>query len=226
MAKIKTTTIIAIPDWKGEATNDKSLGSIVLSSIGVVGRKSDLALFAAMILFGIAGVVIARVKFEQLIVPGLTAAIVQQWASFGAAFSIAILGFLITGFSVFATVTRPGVFHVLAKFRQSNREISEFKFVFYNFLYVFSHYIIHLTACMIIVFSFTKASPVWYAGYLIWQSHPEIIDIAASISGVIVVSYSLFALLLLRSFLWNLYSGLLFAIFVEEPASPSKSKEL
>ena len=208
--------IIAIEDWRGDAIKEKGFGSIILSSIGVVGSKLDLLLFACMLLLGGGGVFLARTAFDQLKLPWLTATIVQQWANFGASFSVAILGFLIAGFSVFATVTRPSVFHVLAKFRQSNRNISEFKFVFYNFLYVFAHYVTYLAGCMAVVFAFTKQSPVWFMAYLIWKRNPQWVDIATALVGVIVVSYSLFLMLLLRSFLWNLYQGLLFAIFFDE----------
>ncbi len=209
--------IVPIPDWKIDAIKEKSFSSIILASVGVVGSKVDIALFASMLAVGTGGVVAARIHFEQLTMPWVTATIVQQWANFGAAFAVAILGFLIAGFSVFATVTRPTVFHLLAKFRQANRKISDFKFVFFNFLYVFAHYIAYLAACMAVVFAFTKQSPAWFAGYLLWKINPVAIDIATALFGVLIVSYSLFAILLLRSFLWNLYQGLLFAIFVDEP---------
>lgn len=220
----KPPGIVPIPDWKNEAIKEKGFGAIILSSLGTVGSKVDVALFALMLVSGTVGVVVARIEFDQLALPWLTATIVQQWANFAATFAATILGFLISGFSVFATVTRPSVFHLLAQFRQQDRKISEFKFVFYNFLYIFAHYIVYLSICMVAVFAFTRESPVWFAGHFIWQHTPILVDILTATLGVLIVSYSILSLLLLRSFLWNLYQGLLFAIFVEERPQTSSAK--
>jgi hypothetical protein len=224
MAKHKERPgIDTVQNWREDATNEKGFGSIILSSIGVVGSKVDLATFVVVLVCGAVGVTIARTQFNQLVQPWQTAMIVQQWANFAATVAVAILGFLITGFSVFATMTRPSLFHLLAKIRQTNRNISEFKFVFYNFMYVFAGYIAYLSVCMFMVFAFTKQSPVWYAGYLIWKFHPVSLDIAVAFCGVLVVAFSLFAILLLKSFLWNLYQAMLFTIFVEEAGAQEPS---
>ena len=214
--------IVPVENWRTDAISDKGFADVLAASVGVVGSKLDIGIFTGCLFIGTVGVIIARTQFDQLIMPSVTAQMVQQWSSFGAGVSVAILGFLIAGFSVFATVTRPAFFHVLAQIRQSNRNISEFKFVFYNFIYIFAHYIIYLAMCMLFASMLIDNSPAWFAGKVIYAHAPILVDILLGIMGAMVISYSVFSLLLLRSFLWNLYQSLLFAIFYEEPEAKEK----
>ena len=208
--------VIPIENWRNEAVSDEGFLSVIKGSIWTVGRKSDLIIFALLLSATAVGIYLAVMRSGQLDNPGLTARVVQQWAALGANIAVAILGFLIAGFSVFATVTRPELFRILAQFRQSNRRISEFKFVFYNFMYIFAHYIFYLSVCLFIAVLYVPQSPLWYIGQIAHRVQPNIINGWVAGGGALVVSYSAYCLLLLRSFLWNLYQAILFAIFHEE----------
>lgn len=216
MAKRSASDVQEVPDWRKDATQDTSLLAILRASVGVVGNAGDLAIFAVTILLGFLGVLYAA-NYGDLAGAGETARLVQAWAALGANIAVAILGFLIAGFSVFATVTRPELFRFMAKYKAKGRPISEFKFVFYNFLYIFAHYIVFLTLCICVAFLEVPRSPVWWIAKIVYRDYPGAVDVAAAVSGVLVASYALFSMLLLKSFLWNLYQTLVFAIFFKPP---------
>lgn len=216
MAKPKASDVQEVPDWRRDATQDTGLIAILRASFGVVGNIGDLAIFVATFALGLIGVLWGACS-GALASAGDTARLVQQWAALGANIAVAILGFLIAGFSVFATVTRPELFRYMARYKAKGRPISEFKFVFYNFLYIFAHYIIFLTGSVAVAFLFEPHSPIWWLAETFYADHNKIVDIAAAMTGVIIASYAAFSMLLLKSFLWNLYQTLVFAIFFKPP---------
>lgn len=210
--------IVPIPNWREDATSDENFSRVMASSFGVVGSKTDLAIVLALLVFGAIGVFIAQFGTHTVAQAAQTAKMLQQWTAYLGRIAVSILGFLIAGFAVFATITRPELFHILAKFRVHGRRISEFKFVFYNFIYIFGHYIIFLALCLVISIGFVTYSPIWFAGKFMYKYSVPLMNFSTAILAVIVASYAVYILLLLRSFLWNLYQTLLFAIFFDEGA--------
>ena len=55
---------------------------------------------------------------------------VRLWAEAGVVFATGILGFLLAGFAIFASVTKADLFIVLANIRHKDTEISRLKYVF------------------------------------------------------------------------------------------------
>src|SRR5690606_22711276 len=56
---------------------------------------------------------------------------IREVADAGFAFTTAILGFLIAGFAIFASITKPGVFILLAKLDHKKEDISRLQFIFF-----------------------------------------------------------------------------------------------
>lgn len=216
MAKPKASDVQEVPDWRRDATQDTGLIAILRASFGVVGNTGDLVIFVTTLVLGLIGVWGAA-YYGEIASASDTARLIQQWATLGANIAVAILGFLIAGFSVFATVTRPELFRYMARYKAKGRPISEFKFVFYNFLYIFAHYIIFLTGSVSVAFLAAPRSPLWWLAEMSYTHYGYVIDIAAAMTGVMIASYALFSMLLLKSFLWNLYQTLVFAIFFKLP---------
>lgn len=210
--------IVIIPNWKEDATSDTSFYRVLKSSIGVVGNKKDQKFIIALLFVSTVSTFVFS-YFGLLAHPKIVSQIMLSWSTLLANVSVAILGFLIAGFSIFATMTRPSLFRYMSRYKAEGRPISDFKFVFYNFLYIFVHYLILLSVSIFLSFMMVERSPVWLLFKSIYQTAPSIIDLITVFVAVLFCIYVLYCILLLKSFLWNLYQTLIFAIFVDPPTN-------
>jgi len=212
----KNAPIVKIDNWRDDATGDDSFAKVIRSSFGVVGNKTDLIVVAALFVIALVGIAFAQ-KEGLIAHPRDVAKMVGQWAVLSANVSVAILGFLIAGFSIFATMTRPSLFRFMARYKANGRSISDFKFVFYNFLYIFVHYLSVLAISIITSFMFVPQSPAWFFADRLYDVIPNAVQLSVVIYAAFFIVYVIFSLLLLKSFLWNLYQTLIFAIFFDPP---------
>jgi hypothetical protein len=194
---------------KGES----SLIQVLLSSWNVVGSIKEVALCVLLLALSIVGILLARFKFANLAEPVEIMGMAHEAGVIGVAYAAAILGFLVAGFAVFATVTKPEHFQEIAAFKVNGRKISQFKFVFFNFLNVFTHFIMYILYGMVFCLLFVKHSPAWWVAKTFYPKFGGAVDslMAVFLSGFII--YSFYSVLLLRGFVWNLYQSLAFAIF-------------
>jgi hypothetical protein len=205
-----------IEKWKDDLASEKDFISVIYVSWRDVGSKNDL--YASVVLFSIcamASVFCALVVPYRLNAP-LAAALAVQWSTIGLSFASSVLGFIIAGFSIFATMTDRRLFHTLAKIKKDGRSVSEFKFVFYNFLYVFFHYIIYTLICLSVVILLSKGAPIWRIAR---DNYPSIfIDFSSVLACCAISTYTIHIVFVLKTFIWNLYQSILFAIFHDAPA--------
>lgn len=212
-------TVVPIPNWQKDVFSEKTLSAAVRAAFGVVGSPHDVAITIFVGAVGIAIGVGSTFFWDWTAEPGVTARIVQGWSVVAAGFASAILGFLIAGFSIFAAMTDKALFHELASIKSNGRSISDFKFVFYNFIYVFIQYLLYLAVSLFVCFSFVDHSPIWFLASNIYDHDAYLVKFCTLLFAVFFASYSVYALLLLRSFIWSMYQALLIAIFADaEPA--------
>jgi hypothetical protein len=200
-----------IQDWSAELYKERRLSGVFMASLGQVGKLSDLyiCIFLCVV---IQGFLILAFRYGNL-PPGLSIAKWVQASSATLLGAIAsILGFLIAGFSIFATMGKSNLFVRLAKFSQGSHHLSEFKIIFFNFLYIFIHYISHcgmLTVFLLIfadgpILDNMMAISVWFK-----RSHVRLF--MAEIQALFLC-YTLYIFLLLKSFVWILFQALLIVI--------------
>lgn len=148
-----------------------------------------------------------------------------DWANAGIAFSTSILGFLIAGFSIFATITKNEIFVGLAQIpyvdgdKKSN--ISRLKFIFFNFMIAFVHYLAFLAACLFAAFLLTKSGPAALILSDIVTNKSYQSYIQAGIAWALA-TWFVYVLLLLKSFIWNLYQSILFTVTAEAELNKKK----
>lgn len=140
---------------------------------------------------------------------------IREVADAGFAFTTAILGFLIAGFAVFASITKPAVFILLAKLDHKKEGISRLQFIFFNFLLVFIHFLTFLALCLIVKVTLYSGGPL--SGALRWvaENRQIMIVIGASFMFAVMTAWLVFLLMLLKSFIWNLYQAVLVTILTE-----------
>lgn len=140
---------------------------------------------------------------------------IREVADAGFAFTTAILGFLIAGFAIFASITKPGVFILLAKLDHKREGISRLQFIFFNFLLVFIHFLTFLGLCLIVKVTLYSGGPL--SGALRWAAESWRIGIIIGVSLMFaaMTAWLVFLLMLLKSFIWNLYQAVLVTILTE-----------
>lgn len=208
-----------IENWSKDLSAEKDFFAVMAISWKDVGDKKDLYFTLILFLFClIVSSVLYSVQPYRLSAP-LAAGLAVQWSSVGISLSSSILGFIIAGFSIFSTMTDRKLFHILAKIKKEGRGISEFKFVFYNFLYVFWHYLFYLLLCILVLVLASKGAPVWRLAKEFYPN--KIIDFLSVIFCSALAIYTIHVVFVLKNFIWNLYQSILFAIFHDAEVSPS-----
>lgn len=133
-------------------------------------------------------------------------------ADLGFTLTTAILGFLITGFSIFSSITRPEIFVALAKLNHRNSGLSRLQFIFFNFLLVFVHYLAFLAASIALTLGLPFAPSIARTlADQCWLSEPKIWWLTVGLSSVLI-SWLVYLIMLLKSFIWNIYQAILVVI--------------
>jgi hypothetical protein len=126
-----------------------------------------------------------------------------------------LLGFLIAGFAIFASITKPEIFIMLANLPHTNGDITRLQFIFFNFLFVFIHFILFLAASVFVKTALPSNGP--FSGLLQWfaAAHPTALSVFAGLLLCVLSAWLVFILMLLKSFIWNMYQSILLAIAAE-----------
>ena len=137
----------------------------------------------------------------------------RSWADTGSNFAISILGFLIAGFTIFATITKPELFVKLATTPFPKYRTDYLKYSFYAFMQVFIHFMMFLGLCFSVKLLGSANGPISVlVSATISPLHlsadaPAIAKLALVKAGTVLVgSYLVYCLLLLKSFLFNTYT--------------------
>jgi hypothetical protein len=159
------------------------------------------------ILVGLAALIFACAKNTNLTV---VLDLARTSASDGLGFSSSILGFLIAGFAIFLTPTRPELF---VRMQESVHPKTGYTYLKYNlsgFVVVFIHYFLFATACFIFksfgsphaLFSMVLQEVEVNFGASIRE---KIKSAGIVVSFVVVETWFFYLLMLMKSFIFNLY---------------------
>ncbi len=80
-------------------------------------------------------------------------------------------------------------------------------------MYIFIHYLIYIVITLIANMMTISGSPLWYIVKIIHQKDAYFSDIGVNCFAGFLFSYTIYMLLILRGFVWNLYQSLLISIF-------------
>lgn len=212
-------------NWHDDITKEKNLFRVYLEArkVGSSGLNVIVALLVFFLVFLIS-VLDIFLCFEILTLVIILNSI-GRVADIGFLLATAILGFLIAGFSIFASTTPRELFKILAQLRHKKTQFSKLKFIFFNFLLVFIHYLIFLGLCITIKLALplvTKAISVFEISSgirdsLIWWYF-------ATFLHATVVAWLIYLIMLLKSFVWNIYQTVLVKFVGGELIEDAKQK--
>lgn len=199
-------------NWQERATKEKNLGEVYWKArkIGSTRRNFYVAM-VVLVLFGFLAAVDWYFDVKVLTLSALHT-LVNQIAEIGFLLTTSILGFLIAGFSIFASITRPDIFAGLAKLDHKDTGLSRLQFIFFNFLLVFIHYLAFLAMSIVLKLGLPLApalvdavsSNLASTSALIWWSAVGFI--------AVLLGWLTFLIMLLKSFIWNIYQAVLVVI--------------
>lgn len=134
-------------------------------------------------------------------------------ASDGITFSTTILGFLVAGFTVFATITKPELFTYMAVRKHTDSGLSYLKYNFFLFLNVFIVYLLFAAISLAIRVLYdgdglNMAS--WLGSFSV--APEEVSKDVSKILYIFLLGLFIQALLLLKSFVFNTYHVVMTAI--------------
>lgn len=205
-------------DWRETLLSaDQNIRSVVFKTIRMKGTKSNRCIMIVLtcfcIVFTVSTVIFTN---DYTTAVNKTYIVLEEIAPLILTYGVGILGFLIAGFAILASSNHGELFEVLAKTTYPQENVSILQFIFYNFL---SSIILHLTLIFYIflVVIIAKLNPV--TGQITdYSCFGLIVNLVILDSFVL---FQMFALLNVKSFVWNLYSSLLMSI-----ATESKVREI
>lgn len=133
---------------------------------------------------------------------------VRLIANLGLNFVVGMLGFLIAGFTIFATITDKKLFKEMAKVDAPFGKISYLKYIFFVFMQVFIYFVTFGIFCLLIIlFASSKGFMT-----LLLDSIPYLKIYFAKAGFVIIGSSFFFLIMTLKSFIFNIYHTVMITI--------------
>ncbi|PSU95292.1 hypothetical protein C0W35_06780 [Photobacterium kishitanii] len=129
---------------------------------------------------------------------------VRGWASFGFNFAITTLGFLIAGFTIFATLTKPDMMLAMMDHTKKEYNLPTLKYNFFVFIKVFISYLFFAVVYVLAMLLGQKGGFLSNVIELIPNSLCVKI-VLIKVSYVVIGSSFIHLLLQLKSFIFNIY---------------------
>ena len=135
----------------------------------------------------------------------------REIAEMGFGFATSILGFLIAGFTVFATITKEDLFKRMATIEEPRSKLSYLKYNFFAFMKVFIDYLCFCGLCVAIKFAAFTNGPASAVLSLIPGN--DFTRLWFARTGFVLVSAAfVYVLLLLKSFVFNIHHVVMTAL--------------
>lgn len=213
-------------DWQNELFAVKSFTALYRIARPHVAVRSTT--FAIIVVFLIAVVPIVLGFVGAWSPLGLDAIVtgVRALTASGVAFATSILGFLVSGFALFFAITRSDVLVLLAGVPHDKGSISRLQFILYSFMYVFLHYLIYLAVTLGMSVVLSSGSVLSGTAVHLRNSSPGELRLLAAIVFGGCAAWLVFILLLLKTFIWNLFQTVLIAITVGADMDSGRLDEL
>ncbi|MBE4894820.1 hypothetical protein, partial [Enterobacter cloacae complex sp. P16RS2] len=130
---------------------------------------------------------------------------IRNWSSLGFNFTVTTLGFLIAGFTIFATLSKPDMFLTMMAYEHPETKMPVLKYNFVSFMKVFIAFIF-CTFLYLFVILFCQPKGVGSNVFKILPLTTEIKNGIISFTYCIIGSSIVYLLLVLKTFIFNIYA--------------------
>lgn len=183
---------------------EKTLGGIVLKSV----FRLSLSLFNTVTTLLILVLLSLHAFYFESNVATLVNN-VRTFADVGLSFGSSILGFLIAGFTIFATLTKPSLFIMMYNNEHPKSKLNYLKHNFFAFIEVFVVYLVLLGACLLIkIFGGQEGALLKAMEFISCHSTVELTtikEIVVKASYITMGAFLYYSLVSLKSFVFNIY---------------------
>jgi hypothetical protein len=203
---------------KHELTKEKSLWHIYLLARNIPQSKFNRACLIAGAIIIALHVGTTKQDTHEM------AEKVLKWSELGFGFAITTLGFLIAGFTVFATLSKPELMLAMARHTHEEVKLSYLKYNFFIFFLVFIYYLFFAGSCLAVMI---LAQPHGFVNQLVdLIGHAEQVKrMFVSVAMFLIVFGYLICLLQLKSFTFNIYHAVMTSIrWIAEVPEESNDK--
>ena len=137
-----------------------------------------------------------------------TIELVRDLSSVGLAISLSTLGFLLAGFTIFATVSQPSLSLKMAEITHPVSGLSYLKHNYFIFLRVFIYYLLFSIFCLLIIMFGHKGGlvPVLASHF---PYHEQVKFAVVKASYVLLFTGYYFLIMQLKSFIFNIYHSVM-----------------
>ncbi|MEJ1160710.1 hypothetical protein [Prosthecomicrobium sp. N25] len=140
-----------------------------------------------------------------------TFSIIRRITSVGSSMSTNILGFLVGGFAILTALLNPRFLLSLAKIpSRQDKKINRMQYILYAYLFVFAHYIAFLIVTTMISIALPDGTT-----WLNERWHRPVIAYGLWLASALS-AWTLYVLLLLKSFVWSIYTTTLLHVASHE----------
>lgn len=137
-----------------------------------------------------------------------TIELVRKMSDTGLAVTLSTLGFLLAGFTIFATVSQPSLSLRMAEIRHPDSGLSYLKHNYFVFLRVFVYYLMFSIFCLLIIMFGHKGGLVPLLAAL--SPYPNEVKFAVvKASYVLLFTGYYFLIMQLKSFIFNIYHAVM-----------------
>jgi len=180
-------------------TSEKSLWDIYLLSRKIGGSKIQnfIVLLVAVLLS------VNAFHFESSV--GVLLTDVRQWAEIGFSFSVTTLGFLIAGFTIFATLSKPDMMLAMMDHINKETQLPTLKYNFFTFMKVFIFYIVFSVIYLMIIL-FAQSGGLFSNLFEYVLSCDQLKIASIKIIYIVVGTSFIYLVLLLKGFVFNIYA--------------------
>jgi hypothetical protein len=196
--------------WDSELFSDKNFGDLFAKSSEIASSRFNRNFAVAT--FNLTSLVLLAVAFlhPTAMTGESVAKASSQFTNISFSFATSILGFLVTGFSIFATIISPETLKLLSISRyRKNNKFSNIQFIMYNFMYVFFYYISSLVFFLSMTFLTSEYSPIIFRRLFSFIKDEYFFVYAHGLLLCFSFALMTYLIMLLKSFVWNIYQSVL-----------------
>lgn len=134
--------------------------------------------------------------------------IIRRYAEFGFNAALTTMGFLVAGFTIFATLSDPDLFIKMGQKLHPETKISWLKHNFFLFVRVFIYFMIFIVLCLVIMVFGSKSGLV-SSLISLSDSAARLRVVIAAVAYVTLMTGFYFILMQLKSFIFNMHHAVM-----------------
>ncbi|ACZ75618.1 conserved hypothetical protein [Dickeya parazeae Ech586] len=201
-----------------EITKEKNLWQVALLARKITMSKLHIVIIISTAMLLIINSFLLAKKTDQLLLD------IRGWSNFGFNFTITTLGFLIAGFTIFATLSKPDMMIAMMLHENKEAKIPTLKYNFMAFMKVFISFI----ACTLIYLFIILLGQTngFLANIIRAMPYSEIIKPYGIKTSYVVIGTSLVYLVLaIKTFIYNVYAIVMTSVRWEYEKNQKEERE-